>query len=75
MEQKIEQYEQLDPNWGNSREEELINSCLEGQREGSAEDLSTACAKFDEVSKLDSWKTQLLLRAKKGIENADDDLL
>jgi alpha-soluble NSF attachment protein len=40
---------------------------------GDVEAFSTALQEFDRMTKLDEWKTSLLLRVKKSIEDEEDD--
>jgi alpha-soluble NSF attachment protein len=41
--------------------------------EGDTEAFSSALQEFDRMSKLDEWKTSLLLRVKKSIEADEED--
>lgn len=64
-----------DPNFSNSREYDLLNSLVECCNEGDGEKLSAKVYEFDKFSKLDKWKTTILLKIKDSIAEADDDLL
>eukprot|EP01050_Picozoa_sp_SAG11_P003219 SAG11_NODE_177_length_13334_cov_9.614280_5_plen_110_part_00 len=50
-----------------------LQGCIEAIDEGDAEKFATACSEFDEITKLDSWQTTMLLRAKKGIDDPEAD--
>lgn len=78
--EKRGEYCGLDPTFEETREDNLIVGCLNSIDEGDAELFATSCSEFDEITKLDSWQTSMLLRAKKGIDDpeageaADDDI-
>ena len=61
----------LDPNFEETREDNLIVGCLNSIDEGDAELFATSCSEFDEITKLDTWQTSMLLRAKKGIDDPE----
>ena len=62
--EKRSEYCSLDPTFEETREDNLIVGCLDAIDEGDMELFATACNEFDEITKLDSWQTTLLLRAK-----------
>ncbi|CAR23118.1 alpha-soluble NSF attachment protein SEC17 [Lachancea thermotolerans CBS 6340] len=64
-----------DSNFAGSREHDLLAALLEACSEGDAEKLSAKVYEFDRFSKLDKWKTTILLKIKDTIATADDDLL
>lgn len=64
-----------DSNFAGSREHELLGALLEACAEGDAEKFSAKVYEFDRFSKLDKWKTTVLLKIKDSIASADDDLL
>jgi len=74
----IERYEESDPGFASSREHELLRACAKAAENGDQEEFSQAVVEFDSMSRLDAWKTTILLRAKKRIEKAvaeeEDDL-
>mmetsp|Transcript_6486 Transcript_6486/g.23483 ORF Transcript_6486/g.23483 Transcript_6486/m.23483 type:complete len:298 (-) Transcript_6486:3137-4030(-) len=74
----IERYEESDPGFGSSRERELLSACAKAAENGNQDEFSQAVAEFDSMSRLDAWKTTILLRAKKRIEKSvaeeEDDL-
>lgn len=70
--EKRAEYCGLDPTFEETREDNMIVKCLEGIEESDAEIFATACSEFDEITKLDSWQTMLLLRAKKGIDDPEE---
>ncbi|SCU84414.1 LADA_0D01552g1_1 [Lachancea dasiensis] len=67
--------QEQDSNFAGSREYELANALLEACAEGDPEKLSAKVYEFDRFSKLDKWKTTILLKIKDSIASAEDDLL
>lgn len=63
------------PNFADSREATLLKSLIDCVTEGDAEKLSETVFEFDKFSKLDKWKTTILLKIKDTISQAEDDLL
>lgn len=74
----IERYEDVDPSFKGSREAKLLAQLANAAEEGDQDAFSAALAEYDGMSRLDPWKTKLLLRAKKKIqsrvEEEEDDL-
>lgn len=76
--QAMDRYEGVDYTFGESREGKFckkITECMEGY---DAEGFSQAVYEFDRISKLDPWKTSMLLKVKRGIcdevgEGEDED--
>jgi alpha-soluble NSF attachment protein len=71
--EKRAEYCSLDPTFEETREDNLIVGCMDAIDEGDMEAFATACNEFDEITKLDSWQTTLLLKAKNGIDNPTGD--
>ncbi|KEF58277.1 uncharacterized protein A1O9_06203 [Exophiala aquamarina CBS 119918] len=69
----LDQYRELDNSFASTRENmlltDLVGCCEEGDQEAFADKLF----QFDQLSKLDKWKTTLLLRVKNAIESQEDD--
>jgi alpha-soluble NSF attachment protein len=61
----------MDPTFAGTREYNLVVKLLEALENESAEEFSQALADFDKMTKLDEWKTSLLLRVKKSIDVED----
>ena len=53
----------------------FIKALVLAVEESDVEAFSTALQEFDRMTKLDEWKTSLLLRVKKTIESEEDDYL
>lgn len=64
-----------DPNFHDSRECNLLQGLIESVSEGDSEKLSQLVFEFDKFSKLDKWKTTIMLKIKETITEAEDDLL
>jgi alpha-soluble NSF attachment protein len=74
----MERYEDIDPSFAGSREHKLLGDLSSAAEEGDADAFTGALAEYDSMSRLDPWKTKMLLRAKKqmtkAIEEEEDDL-
>lgn len=69
----IESYRDLDPAFTQTREHQLLVDLSEAVEEGDGENFADKLFQFDQMSKLDKWKTTLLLRVKEQIQAADED--
>ena len=73
---KLDDYRMADVSFEDSRQFKLLSACLTAFEEGKPDDFATAVAEFDSMTKLEAFRTQLLLAAKKLIQSgAADDLL
>ncbi|UNI20084.1 vesicular-fusion protein S17 [Purpureocillium takamizusanense] len=69
----IERYRELDPAFATQREHMLLVDLCEAVEAKSQEQFSDKLFQYDQVSKLDKWKTTILVRVKNSIEEADDE--
>ena len=69
----LESYRDLDPSFAQTREHQLLGDLVEAVEEGDQEKFADKLFQFDQMSKLDKWKTTLLLRVKEGIEEKGED--
>jgi alpha-soluble NSF attachment protein len=69
----LERYEDIDLNFQGSREGNLFKDLAEASEAGDVDKFTDAIAEFDSMTRLDQWKTTLLLRAKKRIEARDQE--
>lgn len=69
----LEKYRDLDPSFATQREHLLLTDLLEAIEAKSQEQFTDKLFAFDQVSKLDKWKTTILVRVKNAIEEADDE--
>lgn len=75
----------IDLQFGGSRENNLLDSCREALAAADEKAFATAVAEFDSLTRLDTWKTNMLLRVKRRLqarsagqeagENSEDELL
>ena len=70
--QAIEKYRELDPSFTGTRENMLLTDLCAAVEEKSQEQFTDKLYQFDQINKLDKWKTTILVRVKEGIEEADD---
>eukprot|EP00227_Mantoniella_beaufortii_P013535 CAMPEP_0197575360 /NCGR_PEP_ID=MMETSP1326-20131121/786_1 /TAXON_ID=1155430 /ORGANISM="Genus nov. species nov., Strain RCC2288" /LENGTH=294 /DNA_ID=CAMNT_0043138117 /DNA_START=31 /DNA_END=915 /DNA_ORIENTATION=+ len=74
----LERYEDVDPSFGDSRECNLLKGLADAAEEGDQDKYTSVLSEYDSMSRLDAWKTTLLLRAKKkivaSVAEEEDDL-
>ena len=64
----MERYVSLDPAFSTKREAKLLNALIESVEAGDVQGFATACRDYDQIMKLDNWKTGILLKIKKTID-------
>ena len=64
----IEKYTALDTTFPSTREAKFVNALIENVEAGDMKGFTTACVEFDQVSRLDNWKTNILLKIKKTVD-------
>ncbi|KAJ5495964.1 Tetratricopeptide-like helical [Penicillium diatomitis] len=69
----LETYREIDPSFSSTREHQLLVDLLQAVEGGDQEAFADKLFQFDQLSKLDKWKTTLLLRVKNNIEEAEED--
>jgi len=69
----LESYRDTDPSFSQTREHQLLSDLVEAVDEGDQEKFADKLFQFDQMSKLDKWKTTLLLRVKETIESKEED--
>jgi alpha-soluble NSF attachment protein len=57
----VEKYKNIDFNLEGSRELKLVEACVEAIEVGDAEGFTTAVAEYDSLTRLDAFKTELLV--------------
>lgn len=71
--QALQRYEGVDYTFGESREGKFARQLAECVENFDVEGFGTACFEYDRISKLDPWKTSILVKVKKTIDdNAGD---
>jgi alpha-soluble NSF attachment protein len=63
----------LDNTFSSTREHQLLVDLVEVVEQGDQEAFADKLFQYDQLSKLDKWKTTLLLRIKNDIEETGDD--
>lgn len=69
----FEKYRDMDPTFASTREHQLLVDLSETIAAGEQEAFADKLFQFDQMSKLDKWKTTLLLRVKNAIVEQGDD--
>ncbi|KAK0639284.1 soluble NSF attachment protein [Cercophora newfieldiana] len=69
----LEKYREKDPGFGSQREYQLLVDLTEAVEEGNQEAFTDKLYAFDQMSRLDKWKTEILVRIKNQIEEADNE--
>jgi alpha-soluble NSF attachment protein len=69
----MDRYRDLDPSFTQQREHQLLVDLAAAVQEGDQEMFSEKLFQYDQLSKLDKWKTTLLLRIKGTIEEQTED--
>lgn len=63
----------MDPTFASQRENLLLQDLLEAVEAKSQDQFTDKLFQFDQVSKLDKWKTTILVRVKNSIEAAEEE--
>jgi alpha-soluble NSF attachment protein len=66
----MQRYAQADNTFPSTREAKFITALLEALEQGEEEAFTNVVFEYDQVTKLDNWKTAILLKIKKGIQQA-----
>jgi alpha-soluble NSF attachment protein len=69
----LERYDDVDPSFAESREGKLLNELVAAAESGDQDGFAAALAEYDSMTRLDPWKTKLLLVAKHKIASAAED--
>ncbi|KAK0386520.1 hypothetical protein NLU13_6355 [Sarocladium strictum] len=69
----LERYREMDPQFATQRESMLLGDLVDAVEAKSQEQFTDKLFQFDQISKLDKWKTTILVRVKNSIEEADDE--
>ena len=69
----IDKYVEMDPTFQGQRECALLNDLLDSVEKGDQESFTDKLFQYDQVSKLDRWKTTMLVRVKNAIEPPEDE--
>ena len=69
----FEKYRDMDPSFASTREHQLLVDLAEAVDQGEQEVFADKLFQYDQMSKLDKWKTTILLRIKNAIEEKGED--
>ncbi|KAH8835300.1 soluble NSF attachment protein [Flagelloscypha sp. PMI_526] len=69
----LARYSQQDTTFASTREAKFVNVLSECVQQGDVEGFVGAIAEYDQISKLDNWKTNILLHIKRDIQSAGGD--
>jgi len=73
MNNALDRYRDLDPSFTQQREHQLLVDLAQAVEQGDQDMFADKLFQYDQLSKLDKWKTTLLLRVKNGIEEETED--
>ncbi|KAK9370108.1 soluble NSF attachment protein [Lipomyces kononenkoae] len=71
----VEEYTDMDPTFFQTREQALLSDIISACEDGDQERFTDKIFQFDQFSKLDKWKTTILLRIKNSIQEEEDNIL
>jgi alpha-soluble NSF attachment protein len=69
----LERYKEKDPSFAGQRECQLLSDLIEAIEAGNQEMFTEKLYGYDQMSRLDKWKTEILVRIKNQIEEADNE--
>ena len=69
----LDEYTRQDPGFAGQREYQLLSDLLEAVEAGNQEVFTDKLYAYDQMSRLDKWKTEILVRIKGQIEEADNE--
>ncbi|EER93873.1 hypothetical protein BDA96_01G188700 [Sorghum bicolor] len=69
----LERYQDIDPTFSGTREYKLLADLAASMDEGDVDKFTDAVKEFDSMTRLDPWKTSLLLKAKNELKKKDED--
>ncbi|RYP69476.1 hypothetical protein DL771_006128 [Monosporascus sp. 5C6A] len=69
----LEKYREMDPTFPSTREHQLLVDLAGSLEAGDQEAFTDHLFQYDQMSKLDKWKTTILLRIKESIQEAGED--
>jgi len=71
--QALARFDSLDYTFGDSREGKFSQQLVECAEQLDSEGFATTCFEYDRISKLDPWKTSMLVKVKRSIEDSTGD--
>jgi len=70
----LQNYLQWDPSLAGAREERFLQDLMDAVTSGDIEAFTQVVSEYDSISRLDPWKTSMLLRVKNQLRQAEEDL-
>jgi alpha-soluble NSF attachment protein len=70
----VHNYKNMDASFAPSREGQLLDAVVKTVEDGDVDAFTNAVYEYDNISKLDDWKTSILLKIKNSIKEVEDDL-
>ena len=68
MKRNLTRYASLDTSFPSTREAKFVNALLEAINTGDPDQYTAVVGDYDQVTPLDNWKTSILLKIKKSID-------
>lgn len=65
-------YGQLDTTFPSTREAKFVSALIEAIEAGDLQQFSGVVGEYDQVTKLDNWKTSILLKIKRTLDEEPD---
>lgn len=65
-------YASLDTSFQSTREAKFVNSLMDAINSGDVEQFTAVVGDYDHVTPLDNWKTNILLKIKKSLDEEPD---
>ncbi|KAJ1930230.1 vesicular-fusion protein S17 [Tieghemiomyces parasiticus] len=74
MQRAFQRYQEMDVSFGSTRECKLLLNLADAVRAGDVDAFTHYVFEYDQMTKLDNWKTTLLLRIKKSLTEQESEL-
>jgi alpha-soluble NSF attachment protein len=65
----VNKYKSQDTTFASTREAKFLDVLIEAVEAGDMAAFTNSAFEFDQVTKLDNWKTSIMLRIKRGIQD------
>ncbi len=67
-----DEFRKADPSFSSTREARFLAELIQAVEEQDLETFATVVQEFDRITRLDKWKTEVLLKIRKSMEEEDD---
>ena len=64
----MQKYSTQDATFPSTREAKFVNALIDAVQAGDVEAFTGAVVEYDQITKLDNWKTNILLKVKRNIQ-------